>query len=590
MEAGTVIVTAAANNNMTGSLMITVVGSTQAALTINPIGQVNVNIGDPVIIPVMSSNPNNSMLMYSTKGAPTDAVMTKEGILYWIPKSAGSFDFGVMAMDASSQMASTRVTVNVAASTTPTPPVIQPIALGLPKVGGAVSYQVVAFDPNGDALYYSLVNAPAGATIGASGVLTWTPGAEGKYSFGISVSDGSSTTVKTVDLTVVKDYDIITKWNIAAISYINAKGIGMQYSTRALTMMHTAMFDAVNSVHKSYKPYNTYIASPNASPEAAAAAAAYTVMTALYPADASTFSASYSAQLAAIPDGQPKTEDITLGQTVANNILKLRSNDNSNNANTPYPDGTKPGEYRKTGMNPMLPGWGNVKPWVLVSGNQFRLSGPPALTSVQYAAAYNETKSLGAMNSTTRTAQQSEDALFWIGGVTDLWYGVARELSGENNLNLVENARLFALLSMTFADASIAGWDSKYALGSWRPITAIRDGNLDGNSATVGDPTWQPFLSTPAFPEYGSAHSTMCGAAAALFNDFFGSDAASLTRMSSTPGLPAHEYASFSQVAHEAGASRIPAGLHFRFSNIEASFQGYQIGNYVINNAMQPLA
>jgi hypothetical protein len=193
------------------------------------------------------------------------------------------------------------------------------------------------------------------------------------------------------------------------------------------------------------------------------------------------FATTYNSHLAAIPDGQPKTEGIALGQTMANNILKLRSNDNSNNASTPYPDGTKPGEYRKTGMNPMLPGWGSVKPWVLTSGSQFRLSGPPALTSIQYAVAYNETKSLGARDSTTRTAQQSEDALFWIGGVTDLWFGVARELSCENNLNIVDNARLFALLSMTFGDAMIAGWDSKFTLGSWRPITAIRDGDLDGN-------------------------------------------------------------------------------------------------------------
>lgn len=581
------------------------------SLAITSIATMNVTIGDTVIIPVIPINPNNAMLAYSTTNVPSGATMIKDGIVYWIPKAAGSYSFNVVVNNMTARTdtsamtnvmmndqandqttrAVSRVTVNVTASTTQVPAVIQPIALGLSKVGSAILYQVVAIDANGDNLNYSLNHAPSGALISkTTGTLTWTPKTSGNYTFDVVVSDGKSSSVRTVNIAVVDDYDIVTQWNIGALNYLNSKGISNQYASRALAMIHTAMFDAINSVSNRYHPYHLYTASPTASPEAAASTAAYTVLTTLYPADTATFGAIYNKQMAAIPDGQPKSEGIALGQTTARDIISLRSNDNSAKANIPYTDGTLPGEYRNTGMKPMLPGWGDVTPWVLTDGSQFRLAGPPALTSAEYAEAYNETKELGAKNSTTRTVQQSEDALFWISGVPDHWYGIAREVSAKKDLTMIENARLFALLSMSLADASIAGWDTKYFYGFWRPITAIKNGALDGNDATLSDSAWQPFITTPAFPEYGSGHSTTCSTAASLLAGFFGSDTANFTRTSSTAGLPAHEYTSFSEIAQEAGASRIPAGAHFTFSNLEALAAGSLIGDYVFNNALQPLA
>jgi hypothetical protein len=419
-------------------------------------------------------------------------------------------------------------------------------------------------------------------------LLTWTAVA-GNDRLSIEVDDGTTSVSREIILTV-KDLDIVSAWNLKIMTYLSAKGISNQFGSRATAMMHTAIFDSVNSIVNVYWPYHGIIPTPcDATVEAAAATAAYTILTTMYPADANLFDSLYEAQMDSLPDSQSKAEGAAVGNICANAIIQLRADDNSASANTPFVDGTLPGQYRRTGpMDPMLPGWGFVTPWGMASGSQFRLQGPPELTSAEYTAAYQETMALGARNSALRSAQQSEDALYWIAGVPDHWHAIAREMSARNNLTLEENARLFALLSVSLADASIAGWDTKYTHAFWRPVTAIRLADTDGNPDTISNPMWMPFITTPAFPEYASGHSTTCSAGATLLADFFGSDSAVFTRPSATPGLPAHEYHSFSEVAEEAGASRIPAGVHFSFSNYEALEAGAKVAHYVYDNLMQP--
>ncbi|MHC1710341.1 MAG: putative Ig domain-containing protein [Methanomassiliicoccales archaeon] len=552
----------------------------------------NVLVASTVIIPVMATNPNKMALQYTMEDAPSGATMTKEGVIYWIPRTAGEFTFDVMVNDTMVPKVSKTVNVVVTNDPVAAAPIIEPVALGLLRSNVTVVYNLKAYDANGDALTFSLSPALENASIDSSGAFTWTPEDDGVYTFEVKASDGVHTTSKEVVATVVDAYDVITRWNMELSTYLNMKMINNQYGSRAMAMMHVAMFDSINSIDEDYEPYHVQVnATENASKVAAAAAAAHSVLTTLYPADAATFDAVYNAQMAMIPDSDSKSDGIAIGQEVADAIVLLRSDDNSANANTAFTDGTLPGQYRKTSMMaPLMPGWGNVTPWAMTSGDQFRLAGPPELTSAEYAAAFNQTKALGARNSLTRTASQSEDALFWIAGVPDHWHGVAREMSAREDLDLKERARLFALLSVALADASISGWDNKYTYKFWRPVTAIQNADQDGNPATMAMANWMPFITTPAFPEYASGHSTTCMAGASLLASYFGSDAAVYVRTSATMGLPAHEYSSFSEMAQEAGDSRIGAGVHFSFSNEEALAAGGQIGEHVYASLMQPIS
>ncbi|MCE5295733.1 MAG: phosphatase PAP2 family protein [Euryarchaeota archaeon] len=550
----------------------------------------DVFIGEKQIIPLMTKNLNMATMIYSMEDAPTDATMTKEGIVYWIPKTPGTYEFRVVVNDTVLDPVSTGVKITVSADPVQKAPVVEPIALGLALENVAIGYQVKAYDPNGDALTYSLSDGPEGVSISNTGMLVWTPDDSDVFTFDVEVSDGTASTSTTVTMTIVEKYDLVTRWNMEGASYINSKMINNQYGSRAMAMMHTAIFDAVNSIDPEYTAYNELIdVNSSASQRAAVAAAAHRVLTTLYPADAARFDALYDSQIANMTDDQNRTDGIEVGIASADAIIALRMNDHASEANTVYVDKTEPGQYRKTGMmNPLMPGWGSVTPWSMTSGSQFRLSGPPQLTDDEYTMAYNETKSVGARMSMMRTADQSEDALFWIAGVPDHFYGVARELSARYDLDLEERARLFALLTITLADASISGWDNKYNYTFWRPVTAIHDGELDGNPSTVEDDTWMPFITTPAFPEYASGHSTTCSAGATLLAEFFGTDDVTFVRMSATPGLPAHEYTSFSEIAEEAGASRIYAGVHFSFSNIEALENGALIAEYAYLNQLRP--
>jgi PAP2 superfamily protein len=391
--------------------------------------------------------------------------------------------------------------------------------------------------------------------------------------------------------------DVVTDWNQTANTTLAAGGVRFPPQTRALAIMHAAMFDAVNAIDRHYTPYAIDISSPGASPEAAAAAAAHLVMVTLVPTQQANLNAAYAVSLAQIPDGSAKSDGIALGETVALALLALRSTDDLTFL-APYTPGSGVGAWQPTApaFGPAVwVRWGNMTPFTLRSGSQFRPEGPPALTSSEYTADFNEVKSLGAVNSATRTSDQTQMAFFWLENSNFTWNRIARLAATEHTNTLVENARLFALLNMAGADAIISGFDTKYAYNFWRPITAIRAGDSDGNNDTLGDPNWTPLAPLPAFatpphPDYISNHAIYSAAAARVLASFFDNDDFDYTVTTSTsPNGAFRSYNSFSQAAEECGASRIYVGYHFGSAVKHGLNMGKQVGNFAFHHSLKPL-
>ena len=262
--------------------------------------------------------------------------------------------------------------------------------------------------------------------------------------------------------------------------------------------MHAAIYDAVTAIDGTHEPYAITLpgTSPDASQDAAAAAAAHEVLVALYPTFQMTLDAELQASLAQVPDGAGKTQGVSIGQTVADRILALRSDDGSNAEPPPFVFGTAPGDYQSTPPNfppqPQFTHWSGVTPFALKSASQFRPGPPPAVTSHAYSAAFNEVMSLGIASSTAATADQALTGQFWNGAIQNYWNEIAQTASVAHELSTAQNARLFALLNLSLADGVIAFYDAKYTYTFWRPVTAIRAADTDGNAHTVANPTWLP--------------------------------------------------------------------------------------------------
>lgn len=389
--------------------------------------------------------------------------------------------------------------------------------------------------------------------------------------------------------------DTVTDWNEVTLQAIRTTITSPPRAARALAMVHVAIFDAVNVITRGYQPYlmDTTV-SVQTSREAAAAQAAYTVLVTLYPAQQVMFDAARAQSLAAVPDGPAKTAGIALGETAGANVLTWRNTDGSE-VNVPYTPGTAPGDWQPTppAFAPaLLPQWPYVTPFAMTSGDQFRSSGPPALDSLEYALDFTEVKNLGAAQSTARTAEQTHIALFWADGAGTVtppghWNRIAQTVAAAQHKTLGENARLFALLNMALADAAICAWDMKYIYDLWRPVTAIRQAELDGNPATDPDPSWTSLLVTPPFPTYVSGHSTFSGAAATVLARFFGTDQIAFTDVSQ--GVAgSRSFTNFSEAADEAGRSRIYGGIHYEFDNQDGQTGGRALGAWVSEQYLQP--
>ena len=389
--------------------------------------------------------------------------------------------------------------------------------------------------------------------------------------------------------------DEVTDWNqiTLATQALISGGIRTPTASRALAMVHAAIYDSVNAIDRRYSVYAVNAQpAPGTSPEAATAAAAHAVLVSLYPSNQVALDAAYASSLSQIPNGISKTDGISLGESVAAAILALRSSDGSS-ANPPYTQPAGPGIWQPAPLTfapALFVAWGNVTPFTLTSGSQFRAEGPPALTSTEYAADFNEVKSLGAINSATRTAYQTETAHFWRENSQITWNTIARAVAADKHNNLSENARLFALLNLAGVDTTIAVFDTKYTYNFWRPVTAIRGADTDGNADTIADPTWTPLVETPAHPDYTSQHSAWGAAAAKVLASFFDSDEISFSITTSTAvGGAVRSYTSFSQAAEENMVSRIYIGYHTRTACRHGFNQGRQVAHWVFHKYLQPL-
>jgi len=390
--------------------------------------------------------------------------------------------------------------------------------------------------------------------------------------------------------------DVVTDWNRVALDAMKVENPGPPAAARALAILHVSIYDAVNGITRTHAVYHVHGNGPaSASVEAAASAAAHDALVSLFPASAASFDSQYAASIAALPRKPQTAAGIEWGRYVAQQMLAWRAGDGAD-AVVPVPDDTAPGYWIPTPPRLalyLLPHFGFVTPFAMTSPDQFRPSGPPALTSEAWAAAYNEVKAYGAAVNSLRTPDQSEIAVFWADDAgTETPPGhfnhIARDVAIRAETTLDENARLFALLNIAMADAGISAWDGKYRHDFWRPVTAIHAGATDGNAATAPDPTWQSFIVTPPFPEYFSGHSTFGAAAATVLALFFGSDNVSFTSTSDAlPGVVRH-FRTFSSAAIENAVSRVYGGVHYRFSNQDGLTAGGHIGEWTFTHYLQP--
>jgi membrane-associated phospholipid phosphatase len=386
---------------------------------------------------------------------------------------------------------------------------------------------------------------------------------------------------------------VVLEWNQLALTAVGQAKLTPVFVSRDLAIIQLAVYDAVDAIDRSFEPLHADVqASRGASPEAAAAQAAHDTLSALFPSQASTFDAALAADLVGIPPGRAR-QGTDVGHEVAQQILDWRSTDGSD-APGNYTPGTNPGAWQPTppaNLPALAPQWPAVIPFALTSGAQFRPVAPPALDSAEYAAALNEVKSLGSATSTTRTDEQTQIARFWNDGLgtpfaMGYWNRIAEQVATDQGLSLVQDARVFALLNIAEADAQIACWDAKYTYNFWRPITAIRAADTDGNPDTDPDAAWTPLLVTPNFPSYTSAHSTLSAAAAEVLTSLFGSNYHFTVGAESLPGVT-RSFDSFEAAAAEAGRSRIYGGIHYQFDNANGQALGAAVADYVVDGVLK---
>lgn len=383
--------------------------------------------------------------------------------------------------------------------------------------------------------------------------------------------------------------DVITDWNVLT-NVLVANDVGNNPKLRTLGIVHVAMSDAINTVQNRYtRVVATLPAAPGASAEAAAATAARQILTQVYPEQKAKIEETYAASLKPIADGPAKTEGIKLGMEVAAAVQADRANDGTNTPET-YRPHAAPGAYVPT-TPPLQEQYARAKPWVLKSADQFRPGPPPALSSAEWARDYNDVKNLGGTNGTARTAAQSEAVKFW-GNVNfgPAWQAAAREIATKNEMSLADCARLFALLNMGLANAYILNWDAKYTYNFWRPVTAIRNGDQDGNDATERDAGWTSFNPTPMHPEYPSQATYNAVTAVAVLESVLGSvKGTAFTATDMRDPKRTRAFASLAEMAEEQKNVRVWGGVHYWFAIRASESVAPKAVAYLIENTLKPV-
>lgn len=395
-------------------------------------------------------------------------------------------------------------------------------------------------------------------------------------------------------VSTVTNSDVIVDWSrIVFEAAVTDDNFVSFLGTRHQAMVHIAMHDALNAINPRFDQYAYFGRSKGADPIAAAAKAAHGVLVAVYPAQKATLDAELATWLATVPSGRGKTKALALGAKAAAAIVELREDDGTD-VDLVSPDfmpGTQPGDYQFVPPYDFTfaEDFRHATPFGLKSPQQFRVSAPPALKSRKYAKDYEEVKSIGAINSTTRTTDQSNYANWWYESSDIGWARIARVTATSEELELWRAARMFALVGMSFYDSYVAGWDSKFHWDFWRPYTAIRAGDTDGNLRTVKDAAWKSYLETPPVQDYPSTHSVLGAGAAEVLMRAFRTDHVPFSMDSTTalPANPVRSFSTFTQAADENADSRVMAGIHFRFSTEQGQALGRKVGRYLVNHYLQ---
>jgi PAP2 superfamily len=386
--------------------------------------------------------------------------------------------------------------------------------------------------------------------------------------------------------------DEVSDWNqVMLLATLTPPVTPAPVTTRVAAIVQAAVFDAINGIDRHYDSVHVPPgAPPGASKRAAAVQAAYATLVNLFPNQKMTFDLQRAASLAAITDTNDAVQQgLSWGQKVADQIWTWRSQDGFSNAPPPYTGGTQPGQWRPTppALAPgLVPQLATTAPWVIQSPSQFRTAGPPAMTSDQYTADFNEVKSMGSSTNSGRTADQTLYAKFWqAGNPPDYWDPVVISLAAQHQFSMSRSARLLALVNLGMADAAIGCWDAKYTYTFWRPITAIQLGDTDGNDATTADSTWTPLITTPPFPEYPSAHSCISAAASRILSQTFGEEA-SISVTSHVMSGVTRKFQSFTAALEEVKNARVFGGIHFRTATVDGTALGFAVGDYILAHAL----
>jgi membrane-associated phospholipid phosphatase len=393
--------------------------------------------------------------------------------------------------------------------------------------------------------------------------------------------------------------DPVLDWNVIAVDTAVADGQNPFAQARFAAITQVAVFEAVNAITGDYRPYLGSIVAPHgASANAAAVQAAYRVLSIYFPASASTLEPARASSLAAIPDGQAKIDGIATGEAAANALIALRANDGSSPAQFKTPGPPVPGEWQATVSCPIVNGiasgiafqWQNITPFGIRSAKEFLLGPPPALRSNAYAKAYNEVMTVGSLDSTERPPDRSDVATYYAAtSPTQAFNQAARQVAQEQRRSLSENARALALINMAISDSLVATFFNKYLYNFWRPETAIRAGDTDGNPKTDADPNFVPFIVTPCFPSYPSNHGSAANAAATIMRRLYG-EAGHLMTLSN-PAVPTIvlQYTSFTQITNDISDARVYGGIHFRTDQDAGALLGLAVGKAVYKHNLRPV-
>jgi hypothetical protein len=395
----------------------------------------------------------------------------------------------------------------------------------------------------------------------------------------------------------VASADVVLDWNAIAVDTVVANKQNPFAQARYGAIVQLAVFEALNAITGDYQPYlGTITAPPGASAEAAAIEAAYGVLNAYFPSAA--LDAERANSLAQIPDSQAKIDGIATGDAAASAMVALRANDGSSPPQFKIPGPPVPGEWQATPSCPIVNGiavgilfqWQYVTPFGIARASDFLLDPPPALTSNKYAKTYNEVMTVGSVDSTERPPDRANVALFYAASSSTLVFNqAARQVSQEQGRSLSENARALALINMANNDSLVATFLNKYQYNFWRPETAIHAGDTDGNPKTDPDPSYVPFIVTPCFPSYPSAHGSASNAEAEVMRRLYGEAGHSITL--TNPAVPSIvlQYTSFKQITDDISDARVYGGIHFRTDQVAGTQLGRAVGTAVYKNNLRPL-